>query len=274
MGAWRVKYDGACSVCGTLLHEGDEAAYVWASRRMYCTSCAPGQEAPGQDAPAAPPLARGTPGASTRREHERRLANDQARLAELYGQRLGSLVATVGPERRSTRSFGLGAHGEEKLAAALAKVPGIEVLHDRLIPGTSGRGNIDHIVVAPAGLFVIDTKRYQGRVELKRRGSILHPEYRLYATGYDRTMELAEIRALAAIVDRAVVHHKVEPQPVAVPVLCFIDAERLRLGSRRHDGVLLETDSSIRELLLSDVELAPGQIDHVARELGRLFPPK
>jgi hypothetical protein len=267
MGAWRVKYDGACSVCGTWLREGEEAAYVWASRRMYCLTCAPGQEAP-----ATPPLSRGVPGASTWREHDRRLANDEARLAERYGQRVGGFIATVREERQSTRSFASGAYGEEKLAAALAKVPGIEVLHDRRIPGS--KGNIDHIVVAPAGIFVIDTKRYQGRVELKRKGSIFYPEYRLYATGRDRTMEIAEIKALAKIVDDAILQHRVEPQPIAVPVLCFVDAERVRLGPKAHDGVLLETDYTIRELLLSEVEMAPGQIDHVARELGRLFPPK
>jgi hypothetical protein len=153
-------------------------------------------------------------------------------------------------------------------------VPGIEYLHDRRIPGSGGRGNIDHIVVAPAGLFVIDTKRYTGRVELKRKGSIFHPEYRLYASGFDRTTDIDEVKALAAIVDRAVLDHNVEPRPIATPVLCFVDAERTRLDPHAHDGVLLETEHSIRELLLSDVEMAPGQVDHVARELGRLFPPK
>jgi hypothetical protein len=206
------------------------------------------------------------------REHDRRRAKDEARLAEKYGERIGGWIATTRDERQSTRAFASGAYGEEKLAAALAKVPGIEVLHDRRIPGS--KGNIDHIVVAPAGLFVVDTKRYQGRVELKRKGSIFHPEYRLYATGFDRTTDRDGVKALAAIVDRAVLDNRVEPQPIAIPVLCFIDAERLNLGTRAHNGVLLETEHSIRELLLSDVEMAPGEIDRVARALGRLFPPR
>ena len=267
MAAWQVKYDGPCARCGTILRAGTPAVWDNRAHRMSCIECPKPRVAV-----APPPLSRGTAGASTRREHDRRAANDEARLAERFGSRLGGFIATVRDERPSTRSFASGAYGEEKLARALAKVPGIEVLHDRRIPGSWG--NIDHIVVAPAGLFVIDTKRYQGRVQLKRRGSILHPEYRLYASGFDRTTDINEIKALAAIVDRAVLEHTVEPQPIAVPVLCFVDAEQTRLDPYAHDGVLLETEHSIRELLLSEVEMAPGQVDHVARELGRLFPPK
>jgi hypothetical protein len=264
---WKVVYDGPCARCGTVLRAGTPAVWDNRVRRMYCVAC---PETAVLASP--PPLSRGIPGASTRREHDRRLANDEARLADRYGQRVGGWIATARDERQSTRSFASGAYGEEKLAAALAKVPGIEVLHDRRIPGS--KGNIDHIVVAPAGLFVIDTKRYRGRVELKRKGSFFHPEYRLYASGFDRTTDLDGVKALAAIVDRAVLDHEVAPQPIAVPVLCFVDAERINLGDRAHEGVLLETEHSIRELLLSDVEMAPGEVDHVARELGRLFPPK
>jgi hypothetical protein len=53
-----------------------------------------------------------------------------------------------------------GARGEEALGAALAQLPGIRVLHDRRVPGT--RGNLDHLVVGPASVFVVDAKHYPG----------------------------------------------------------------------------------------------------------------
>jgi hypothetical protein len=37
------------------------------------------------------------------------------------------------------------------------------VLHDRRIPGR--RSNIDHLVIARSGVWVVDTKRYRGKVE-------------------------------------------------------------------------------------------------------------
>ncbi len=40
------------------------------------------------------------------------------------------------------------------------------VLHDRRIPGT--RANIDHIAVAPGGVWVIDAKCYKGKVRVAR----------------------------------------------------------------------------------------------------------
>ena len=43
------------------------------------------------------------------------------------------------------------------------------VLSDRAWPGR--RVNLDHVVIAPSGVFVIDTKAYGGRVELVDRGS-------------------------------------------------------------------------------------------------------
>jgi Nuclease-related domain len=42
----------------------------------------------------------------------------------------------------------------------------IHALHDRRVSGT--RANIDHFVIGPAGVFVIDAKRHQGRGLVRR----------------------------------------------------------------------------------------------------------
>lgn len=57
--------------------------------------------------------------------------------------------------------------GESKLAATLGRIDRDDVifLHYRRVPRT--RGNIDHIVVAPSGVYVVDAKRYRGRVEVR-----------------------------------------------------------------------------------------------------------
>lgn len=55
-----------------------------------------------------------------------------------------------------------GAKGERDVAAVLAELEadGWQSLHDISL----GRGNIDHILVGPGGLFTIETKSHRGRI--------------------------------------------------------------------------------------------------------------
>ena len=66
------------------------------------------------------------------------------------------------------------------------------VLHDRRIPGS--RANIDHLVISPAGVFVIDAKNYKGRVERRVRGAWLSGEDCLYVGGRDKTKLVGGMR--------------------------------------------------------------------------------
>jgi len=59
------------------------------------------------------------------------------------------------------------------------------VLHDRRIPGT--RANIDHIAIAPSGLWAIDAKHYKGRVEHVDKGGWFLTDWRLLVGGRDKT---------------------------------------------------------------------------------------
>lgn len=82
---------------------------------------------------------------------------------EWRGAALGaSLVASwmVRPDRDPERWL-RGAAGEEATAALLAELPGRRwiVFHDRAVPGSAA--NLDHVVVGPTGVWVIDTKSYR-----------------------------------------------------------------------------------------------------------------
>src|SRR5438477_561951 len=79
-------------------------------------------------------------------------------------------VATVPPPPAAPSpevAFRRGAAGEravgERLDERLADGHSV-VLHDRRMPG--GRGNIDHLVVAPTGVYVVDAKDVQGKVRV------------------------------------------------------------------------------------------------------------
>jgi hypothetical protein len=64
-----------------------------------------------------------------------------------------------------------GAAGEVATGAALASLPGRRwaVMHDLRVPGS--RANIDHLVIGPTGVWVIDTKTTRARVTT-RWGSV------------------------------------------------------------------------------------------------------
>ncbi|MGN6753342.1 MAG: nuclease-related domain-containing protein [Intrasporangium sp.] len=60
-----------------------------------------------------------------------------------------------------------GADGERRVATELAKLPASwQVLHDRLLRPGQSLTNIDHIVIGPSGLYLIDSKNWAGAVSV------------------------------------------------------------------------------------------------------------
>jgi hypothetical protein len=52
---------------------------------------------------------------------------------------------------------------------------GWAVLHDLAVP--CSRANVDHLVIGPGGVFVIDSKHYRGRLHLDFSGRLWHGRY-------------------------------------------------------------------------------------------------
>jgi hypothetical protein len=161
----------------------------------------------------------GTPGASARREHARRRQNRENRMRAKH-PRIGGLLLALGATPQHERSWARGALGEEVVARSLAKHlrPGTLVLHDRAIAGS--RGNVDHIAVAPSGVWVIDSKRYEGKVDIH---APLLGKARLTVAGHGKTQL---IRSLACQVE--LVAGEMARIARDVPVqgaLCFVDAD-------------------------------------------------
>jgi hypothetical protein len=57
------------------------------------------------------------------------------------------------------------------------------VFHDLAVPGNT-RANVDHLVIGPTGVFVIDSKQWTGHVHQSADGLAWHNHYPL-----DRTLE-------------------------------------------------------------------------------------
>src|ERR1700674_5275724 len=166
----RLRYAEKCVECGTSLAQGTYALYDRSLRTVRCVDCPVDGNATA--------IQPGVAGASAQREYERRVANRQSRVKDRFGRRIGGVILALSDEPKSTKAWARGSEGERELAAALADVDGVHVLNDRRVPGT--RGNIDHIVIGPGGVFVVDAKLYAGTIRVRDVGGLFKREERLY----------------------------------------------------------------------------------------------
>jgi hypothetical protein len=218
------------------------------------------------------PIEGGTAGASAHREHERRLGKDRARTKEKYG-RLAGIVEAWNGERQPTKAWAIGAAGEEMVAKALATLTGVQVLHDRRVP--KDRRNLDHLVVGPAGVFVVDAKNHSGTVRIQNKGSFFRSDRRLYVGSHDNT-KLAEGMAWQVEAVRSAFQSAAtDPMPDITPVLCFASADwPLLFPPDEFKGVRLESLKTLKELVTKRQVLDEATVARYARLLLTAFPPK
>jgi hypothetical protein len=106
-----------------------------------------------------------------------------------------------------------GAVGEQRTARLLSPLGqhGWAVLHDLAVPGSPA--NLDHLVIGPGGVFVVDSKHYRGRLQLDPSGRLRHGRYPLTAV----------LRAVSFEADRAA-QVLADPQ-VVVPIVAVHGAQ-------------------------------------------------
>ncbi|MEO5661892.1 MAG: nuclease-related domain-containing protein [Nocardioides sp.] len=167
----------------------------------------------------------GTPGASARREFERRQGKREERIRSKH-PKLGGLFLALSDDPQSTKSWDVGAVGEERVGARLNELASesLRLLHDRRIPGT--RANIDHIVVASSGVYVIDPKRYKGRPSLKVEGGLFRPREEKLLVGSRDCTKLVDGVLKQVDVVRGIVGDEIPVQGV----LCFVDGDWPLIG--------------------------------------------
>jgi hypothetical protein len=226
---------------------------------MHCVEC--------------PVIDAGVAGASAQRTYQRRHDTRESQVKGKWGGRLGGFVLAVTDEPQSIRAWETGARGEVRLAKALEGIVGVRVLHDRSVRRT--KGNIDHIVIAPAGIFVVDAKRYEGQIHIRSRGWFFKPDYRLYVGRHDRSRLAEGLTWQVQAVHAALQSARVEPMPTVTPVICFVDGEWPLLSPPdSYAGVRLESERSIVKLITASQQLDDAAIDSLFRALARALPSK
>jgi len=174
-------------------------------------------------------------------------ARDRANHARAKAERLA----------RYAEQWEKGADGESRTATELGRLgPEWTCWHDLKWPGRR-LANIDHIVIGPGGIFVVDSKNWAGKVAVKNGV--------LRQNGYQRES------AVAGCADSALAVGELVPEYMHAlkPVLCFVRDESVEGWAR--DVMLCSTANLVEMLasrprLLSDDEAA----DIVARLRARV----
>jgi hypothetical protein len=214
------------------------------------------------------PVDPGMPGNSAAREHDRR---KQVRVHKTLMHHpfadKDDVHSRTGPAHE--RAFAYGSTGEQHVARVLGKrlTPGAVALHDRAIPGR--RGNIDHIVVASSGVWVIDTKRYAGRLETWQSGA--GERGMLAIAKRDQTHLVDKLaRQVGAVKELVCTLHESE---VVHGALCFVDttlpAERLMFEGWH----IVDAERLAKRINITSARVAPEAVQALAAAIARHFPP-
>ncbi len=257
----RLRYPATCASCGIALSKGAEASWDPAAKTVTCLACIPGV--------AVDP---GTPGVSAVAEGERRASRRVQEVRRRHGDH-AAFVAEKMAAMDANASWGKGGEGESRLAAFIAREVADRViaLHDRLIPGT--RGNIDHLFVAPTGVWVVDAKAYKGKVAQREVGPLWRRDHEVFVGGRNRT-------SLAKGVERQVAAVKAALQPDeslrgvdVFGVLCFVESEWGLLDFPFSVGkTWVAYPGALRKQLRKDGPLSRDLMERAARRLDVSLP--
>jgi hypothetical protein len=168
----------------------------------------------------------GVAGRSAQREYDRQVAKRDRGVRSRHPIIGGALLALF-DEPQHTRAWASGAKGERAAGQTLDGLAeqGVVTLHDRCIPGT--KANIDHIAIAPSGIYVIDAKyREKGRVAKRPDGPIWNRGPGCLYVGGRNCASLVEKMAGQVSAVMAAVQDVPGARVVPIqPMLVFVNAE-------------------------------------------------
>ncbi len=207
------------------------------------------------------------------------MVGDAGRSAGYEADDAAALVRDLEAELRRAYArqsgFAAAAFSEPRTALALRPLEdrGWRVLHDRRWPGST-RANVDHVVIGPPGVMVVDTKHWAGPIEI-RNG-------RLCACEDDRHESVDDLQRLVAAVEELLLDLGTAPdgQPVGlsavhvVPVLAFTSFTSARRADARVGRVRLTAVRQLPALLAAQpTVLSAVEVTRVGDYLAEQMPP-
>jgi hypothetical protein len=144
------------------------------------------------------------------------------------------------------------------------------VLDDRRVPGA--KATVNHIVIAPSGVWVVEAKDYNGRVERRDVGGWFKVDERLYVGGKDRTNLIDGIDRQVIAVENVLAEEHLEVVPVHA-ALCFVNSEWGWFAKPFSlSGVWVTWTENLIQLVLDWSAMPNAEIDRVARVVRTKLP--
>ena len=234
------------------------------------------------------------PGHSTREEFERRLFNGGVHLLSivfamiilLWSMGLGPSYLIVvgiaalilrGPAKKSLqeiRNYRLGWHCEAIIGQQLetCRSLGYSVFHDVEYEANGRKFNVDHLLIGPAGVIVVETKGRtkpaRGKTEVRLHGGWLH-----FTGRPPENKPIDQINAAASHVEqdirRLMREHSLNyPFPPIIKVLAipgwFVE-------ERMNDDIILTMENEMITTLIGKLSAKQGLSDQAAKELSASY---
>ena len=264
-----LRWPDTCVSCKSALAARTDAWWDSATGAVTCLRCGEVVVARPTEPQTPEPLDSGLPGASLDREHERRRSRREERARAAHPH-IGDFLLWLRDAPQHEAAFDQGANAERAVARSLHErtaKSGVILLHNRLMP--KRRGDIDHIAIAPSGVWVIDTKSWHGEVRIKNP---LFGSPKLLVSGRDRTSAIDGLdRQLDAV--RAALTAADNPHVTFQGALCFTDANLPGLRTQHMRGHQLLYRKPLAKQLNKAGSLDEQSVLHIAQMLHNAFPP-
>lgn len=242
---------GNCASCGRRFAPNEEGWHNYQLHKVRCVKCGPPE---------------GT------------VAERQVEVAaSRHFNPIGGSAALREARAQHDSNWRKGAIGEFMMSRYLYKNLPKEmvILNDREVPGM--QGNIDHLVVAPSGIWIVDTKKWKGKIEY-RAESFDSIDARLLVNGEDRTSKIEKVYEQVISVAQIVNDPKVPLNQAVV----FAWGEwstksslRLRLGKPYlHEGILITSPNVLIKRICKSGPLNSDQIRRLSDLLDEKLKPR
>jgi hypothetical protein len=236
----RLRYGGICVSCGSRIAREETGWHDPDVKKVTCKACW------NEDAP---------------------LIQPEAKAVRNVVGGSSTLKWSEQGHRRNRRK---GAAGEYVMDRHLHRElqNGEIILNDCQIP--NGRGNIDHIVVASSGVWVIDTKNWAGTIEYRNVGGITRGHDRLLVDQEDRTHLVDDIYAQVIPIASLIGDHSIPIHPAIVFINGSWSAGVLRILANRpykHLGVWITWPKALSAKIVKQGPLLPEMVDKIGAQL-------
>ena len=170
--------------------------------------------------------------------------------------------------KTSAGAWAAGAEGERRVADALTQLPEEWlVLHDRLLMPGLAESNLDHLLVGPAGVILVDAKNWAGQIG-EWEGSVFQHKWGANGERAHRPVdrEFAVVAGMATEVARRINHR-------VIAVICLAGRAADQFGEPRLvKNVWVVPLSGLVEWLTARPQVEPEHLDRLGVLVRTEFP--